>query len=53
MIKMSKLNKYIPHQGKKECKRRLKQIRDGYLNGGEDFIPPSTRYAAFGLIYGG
>lgn len=43
-------NKYIPHQGKREQARRLKQIRRGILQGPQAFIPTSTRMGAVGLI---
>jgi hypothetical protein len=45
-------NKYLPHQGKKECERRLEQIRLGTLKGDDRFIPIATRYSASGLYAG-
>ena len=42
-----------PPPGKKECERRLEQIRLGQLKGNESFIPTATRFAAAGLHYGG
>lgn len=45
-------SKYLPHQNKHECRRRLRQIRWGLLQGDTGFIPMNTRYAASGLYAG-
>lgn len=42
-------SKYLPHQGRKECQRRLRQIREHRLKGPEAFIAMGVRLAAIGL----
>lgn len=44
---VSKRPGYVRHQGKKEKRRRLRQIHDGKLTG--TFVSEEARYAAFGL----
>ena len=43
--------KYQPHQGKREMRRRLDQIKLGSLRGSEKFISTAVRFAASGLHY--
>lgn len=42
-------SKYLPHQSKREARRRLRQIAAGTLKGPETFISVGVRYAAIGL----
>lgn len=43
------MNRYLPHQNRRECARRLAQVATGRLQGSEDFIPADTRLAARAL----
>jgi hypothetical protein len=60
LVVVSRRFGYARHQGKKEKRRRLRQIRDGFLHNptpttGDEWSSPSlfisdeARYAAFGL----
>jgi hypothetical protein len=42
------VSKYKPHQNRRECDRRLRQVRSGALKG--PVVTDEARYAAFGFI---
>lgn len=42
-------SRYLPHQGDRERRRRLRQVRAGKLSGPNGFVSEEARYAAHGL----
>jgi len=43
------VSKYQPHQNRRECERRLRQVRAGQL-AGKNYVTDAARYAAHGLV---